>query len=52
MRDIPIEPKKEPHKEITDWDTFDQNVINKIKEKRKSQIVEEMLGEGIPHLRN
>ena len=55
MRDDPIpieQPKKEPSKDITDWETFDQNVMNKIKEKRRSQIIEEMMGETIPQLRN
>ena len=33
---------------ITDWETFDQNVTNKIQERRKSQL-EEML--DVPQLR-
>eukprot|EP01080_Neovahlkampfia_damariscottae_P008446 gene8446-271_t len=57
MRDDPVsieQPKKEPNKDVTDWEVFDQNVMNKIKEKRRSQIIEEMMGETvtIPQLRN
>eukprot|EP01080_Neovahlkampfia_damariscottae_P012726 gene12726-6919_t len=54
MRDDPIpieQPKKEPSKDITDWEVFNENVMNKIKEKRRSQI-EEMMEVSVPRLRN
>jgi hypothetical protein len=55
MKDTSVEPKQEAKKKtqknVTDWETFNKNVMNKIKEKRKSQIIEEMIDDEILKLR-